>query len=821
MNPKGKEDPEKRRITILGGGKFGFVLAEHLSSVREELDLWLPDPQEAKRLDETRNVEIFGEGRLLSGNIQILSGYGSIVEKPRIFLVALPSRFFEDTIEQLLNRMDREPAGIFLNFTRGFSAPALRRRYSILTFSDSILAIGKANGFQDLRVAAISGPGLMEEIHAGQTAFLTAGSENRDALRLARSLLSTDRFHVEISRDRIGVELSGLLKNPIAIACGLASGLPGAGDNFQGELLMRGFHEMKELAVHLGGQEETLLGRPGLADLITVTRSSRSRNRKYGERFVEKLLSGEDRPGLFARVHLLLNPNHYIEKEVLQGQHLAEGVFSLVDILELAKDAGVSVPLYTTVYRILTRKEAPDALLRITGTTSGEAGSESEDLPVVERRTGVSYISGQNFQSLLESRILREMTASRGMLNRIERQSVQILSLLDRRLETGEFRGDSSPEDMRNERAFWSRYVEAPEQDRRAILQELIHYYVGEISDHYQPGVREALLKVLRPFRSALGGFRPHSAIPWIGGNVDEVRALSGRYNILYTPTHKSHLDSVEVAFGLSYLGLPIPRYAAGKVLMSSPTRSWLLKSMGAYAVDRQRTRNILYLECLRTYSTQLLEAGIPILVFPEGTRSRSGRLLPVKTGLLSTAVEAFQNTGREIIVVPIALSYETIPEDVLFSDEGKGVRINDYFLGRGRVFMDFGEPIHVSRHMKKESPTLSIAYEISRSWETNIRVLPNHILARVIRESGGTVQREMLPGLIRDFVSAHPAHYLETDPDRILDQGLRQLKQRKILAEDKGRIRSLSAGLLEYYAGMFPGSGDTEVGEEIDGGMD
>ncbi len=352
---------------------------------------------------------------------------------------------------------------------------------------------------------------------------------------------------------------------------------------------------------------------------------------------------------------------------------------------------------------------------------------------------------------------------------------------------------------------LWQRLERSNADGLRAVMEELIEYYSNEIADNFRPAVRAALIRTIAPLRFLAGGMHSGAAIPFVDGEVEQLRAMGARYNILYAPTHRSHLDSVEIAFGLSWHGLPTPRYAAGINLMTQPFWAGILKAMGAYAVDRERTRNFLYLECLTGYSQMMLEAGIPSLVYPEGTRSRSGGICPIKTGLLSTAIDAYRSSGAEILIVPLALAYENVPEDREFAGVAEKSEFGDFLRGRTRCYLEVCPPIRVSHFIHREDPGLAIAAEIQASWARRLKRLPNHIVARLLAENELELPVERLEGMIADFVGERPGNYLSRDPAQIARQGVGLLKKRGMLRESGGRLLVTEAGLIRYYAEMAP----------------
>lgn len=785
--------------TVVGSGPMGIILTSILSAKGEPVDLICHDSEEAARLHSDRQTTLLGQKIPLPDNVRVHHRIPNL-EAGAILTVAVSSRELEDTIDRMIRVFGGQPGTIVL-FTKGLPSHAVRRKYGIYTFCDFMQKLSVEMESPGLHFAAVNGPSLLAEVFYGLPTFFNIGCVDPAVGQQLCEYYSTDRIFCGHTTDVVGVETGGVLKNPLAIAAGIASALSGSGDNFAGELIQRGFSEMLNLALQLGARQETLLGRSGLADLITTCVSRHSRNRAYGENFVQRLQSGEEM-GFFDQIQTLFSPASVIQRDVSRRKDVVEGGYAIANVLEIAEELHVDMPVFHAIYEILARRKQATFLIE---TVTGAPMPESEP-PVLHKKKGLNLASGSNFVEVLTERVYFQIRGTRGLKERIERQTAHILQQLERRIQKlGTEGGKVTLSGLAKEQDLWTRLRDSPPEQEGLAMKQIIEFYAAEIADNYTPGMREALLRILGPLRFAASGFRSGSSMPNVGGHVEELKSLAARYNVLYAPTHRSHLDSVEVAFGLSWLSLPLPRYAAGSNLMTEAFQSWLLRSFGAYAVDRERTRNFLYLECLSAYACLLLESGIPSLVYPEGTRSRTGGIVSIKTGLLSTAVQAFQNTGREVIVAPLALSYENLPEDRYYCDMEGEPHFKDFIQKRGRVYLDIGEPIRVSRHVSSDDPTSAIAMAIQDEWRKHLRVLPNHLLARILADNGHSVAPESVTGLIDEFILKYPCNYLIKDPDEIKTKGTATLEKYNVAFLDGGRLTSVNPKLTAFYGAMVP----------------
>ncbi len=185
----------------------------------------------------------------------------------------------------------------------------------------------------------LSGPSFAQEVARGVPAALTlAAPDAAFAARTARELHSR-RLRIYSSDDVTGVEVGAAVKNVIAIAAGISDGL-GFGESARAALITRGLAEVTRLGMGLGGRAETFMGLSGVGDLILTCTGSLSRNRQVGLR----LAAGQPLPRILDELG-----------------HVAEGVHSAREVLNLARRVSAEMPIISAVCEVLEGRLAPQA----------------------------------------------------------------------------------------------------------------------------------------------------------------------------------------------------------------------------------------------------------------------------------------------------------------------------------------------------------------------------------------------------------------------------------------------------------------------------
>jgi glycerol-3-phosphate O-acyltransferase len=284
------------------------------------------------------------------------------------------------------------------------------------------------------------------------------------------------------------------------------------------------------------------------------------------------------------------------------------------------------------------------------------------------------------------------------------------------------------------------------------------------------------------------------------GIDVDEAaleRALAagrGGAPIVLCPSHKSHVDYLVMSWVLWKRGYQAPVVAAGANLSFFPLGP-LLRRAGAFFLRRSFGSDRLYTATFKAYVRKLVRDGVLQEFFPEGGRSRTGKLLPAKLGLLGWEVEAVLDGARnDLAFLPVAIDYEKIVEGSSYGKEllggekkaedvGALIRAPKVLLRRyGTIHLRFDEPVLLREFMRsrglEEPETLT-----EEERRTLVRALGHRIMWGIARVSTVTPH-----ALVSTALLAHPGRGL---PGSVL--GARVESLRSMLVEDGS---SLSAGL-------------------------
>jgi glycerol-3-phosphate dehydrogenase (NAD(P)+) len=318
------------RIAVMGSGAWGTAIALHLTRTGEhEVTLWSHSERVAETIAESRENRDFLPGFAIPASLKVTASQEEALSPAEVVVSVMPSHHVRHSYEEFSRHL--RPDHKLVSATKGIEDG------TYLRMSQVIAQVTGQHGLS-LPLAVISGPSFAQEVAAGFPTAVTVASDNAAFATEVQRIFSSGSLRLYTNDDVCGVELGGALKNVIAIASGIVTGL-GLGHNSTAAIITRGIAEITRLAVACGGKRETLAGLAGLGDLVLTCTGALSRNRMVGielgkGRKLEEILDG-------------------------LGGKVAEGVRTTSAALGLAARVGVEMPIAEQVQAVLEGRCSP------------------------------------------------------------------------------------------------------------------------------------------------------------------------------------------------------------------------------------------------------------------------------------------------------------------------------------------------------------------------------------------------------------------------------------------------------------------------------
>jgi glycerol-3-phosphate dehydrogenase (NAD(P)+) len=300
----------------MGAGSWGTTFAQVLSDAGTETVLWCRRPGVAATINATKRNQDYLPDIMLPSTLRATADPREALATANVVVLAVPAQ----TLRQNL-------AGWVGVIPQGAMLVSLMKGIELDTGKRMTEVIAEVASWPAEQIAVVTGPNLAHEIAQRQYAATVVACIDQQAAENLQKACHTGYFRPYTNPDVIGCELGGAVKNPIALAVGIAVGM-GLGDNTRAMLITRGLAELTRLGAALGADQHTFAGLAGMGDLVATCSSPLSRNRTFGERLGRGLPLAE----------ILANTNQ-----------VAEGVTSSKAVLELARTHSVEMPITEVV----------------------------------------------------------------------------------------------------------------------------------------------------------------------------------------------------------------------------------------------------------------------------------------------------------------------------------------------------------------------------------------------------------------------------------------------------------------------------------------
>ncbi len=323
----------KKKIGVLGAGTWGMALARMLCVSGNEVQVWSALPAEVDSLSAAR-VHPNLPGMKIPAELQFTKSIEEVCTGKDVLLFAVPSVFVRSTTAKARPYI---PDGqILVDVAKGMEPDTLYTMTEVIADE-----LNREGGPKGVKLVALSGPTHAEEVALDMPTTIVSACPDERAAEFVQDVFSNTCMRVYTNPDIKGVELSGALKNVIALGVGISTGL-GYGDNARAALITRGIAEIARLGVAMGCNIHTFAGLAGIGDLIVTATSMHSRNNRAG---------------------ILIGKGESPEQAVKEVGMVVEGINALPAAMELAAKYNVEMPIVQTVNAIVKEgMSASDAL---------------------------------------------------------------------------------------------------------------------------------------------------------------------------------------------------------------------------------------------------------------------------------------------------------------------------------------------------------------------------------------------------------------------------------------------------------------------------
>jgi glycerol-3-phosphate dehydrogenase (NAD(P)+) len=315
-------------IAVIGGGSWATALIKILSENEVNIHWWLRDKEAAKHIQKYRhNPDYLSSVPINRRQVKTFTDLRKAVQNVEYVIVAIPAAFVKDALKDLQ--------------TNDLSGKMLVSAVKGIIPNDNLLVtelLAQQFAIPNENLAIIAGPCHAEEVALEKQSYLTVASSRYELAQNFAQLLNCRYIKTIISTDVYGIEYAAVMKNIIALACGICHGL-NYGDNFQAVLVSSAMQEIRRFIHKIYPQEGRDLNSSAyLGDLLVTAYSQFSRNRMFGN---------------------MIGRGYTVQSAQMEMNMIAEGYYAVKCIYEINKNLQVNMPITKAVYKILYEKINP------------------------------------------------------------------------------------------------------------------------------------------------------------------------------------------------------------------------------------------------------------------------------------------------------------------------------------------------------------------------------------------------------------------------------------------------------------------------------
>ncbi|WP_333589352.1 NAD(P)H-dependent glycerol-3-phosphate dehydrogenase [Ligilactobacillus acidipiscis] len=313
-----------KKVTVLGAGSWGSVLANVLVENKNQVKLWTYKAPQADEINLQHTNNKYIKDYYFSEKLHATTDMNEALKDAEVVLFVVPTKAIREVAVQVCDVLrSTNNAPLIVHASKGLELKTYKRISEII---DEEIPSGYRQG-----IVALSGPSHAEEVAHHDLTLITAASEDLECAKEVQSLFMNEYLRIYTNPDLLGVELGAAFKNIIALGAGALHGL-GYGDDAKAALMTRGLAEISRIGVAFGADPLTFIGLSGVGDLIVTCTSVHSRNWRAGD----QLGAGKKLPDVIADMGMVI-----------------EGINTTQAAYELAQQKQIDMPITTAIYNVL------------------------------------------------------------------------------------------------------------------------------------------------------------------------------------------------------------------------------------------------------------------------------------------------------------------------------------------------------------------------------------------------------------------------------------------------------------------------------------
>ena len=316
------------KITVIGTGAYSIGIALMLAKKHDNnITMWTENENYVEEFNKTRKISKIFDNVVLPENINITNSYEEAINNTSLIFLITSAKYILSVCENIKPYYKNTPICIA---SKGIEHTTLSTLSSLVK-----------NTLHTNNICVISGPTFAIDLVNNEPAALAIAGLNKKTVDIVKDNLANESLKLRVSRDIIGIQLCGSVKNIVAIAAGILKGL-GYSESTQAFLINESLHDMKNIIHALGGKKKTILSFAGVGDLLLTATSTKSRNYSYGK---------------------LIGQGKIKEAEEFLNKKTVEGFYTLKSIHTLIRRKKIKMPIINLIYGIIINHREPNTLV--------------------------------------------------------------------------------------------------------------------------------------------------------------------------------------------------------------------------------------------------------------------------------------------------------------------------------------------------------------------------------------------------------------------------------------------------------------------------